>query len=659
MLGKILFLLIVMLYGASAAQLRMDDVREEYSLSSHIEYYEDKEGLLSFDEVRTRPFLYLHQAVPSFGFTSSVYWFKVRVIPSKNSKEEHWWLSVTYPLLDHVQFFQVDEDGKWRSSQQSGEEEAFGYRELEDRHFHFRVGIQERPVTLYLRVTTNGSMQVPMVLHTSEDIIETIQVPLLLTGLYYGVFIIIFLYNLILYFYTRERNYVYYLLFISSFIGWQMTLDGLGVQYFWTSWPWVVEHMAPLWMSLATFFAIMFSRSFLRTKENAGWLDTLLLILLLLSGVMMTGTLFIAYDIIVTINAIIGAIAALTLFVTGVVMFRRDYRPARFYIAGWSAFLVGTVVFALNKFDLIGGFYLFNHAQQVGSAIEMILLSWALADRVKLLQDEYVEKLSGLNLVLQGKVREGLESAREKDRMMLKQSKLAALGEMIEQIAHQWRQPLNTLALISQDLYFKVQLGQFKAEDFEKAHEQINNNLQYMSKTIDDFRNLHMSDKEEEHFSLEELVNSVVSLNEASLKFSNITCTIFTSGEHYIKTAKNELIQILMNLIKNARDAIVVHQIQEGRIIVGVEEERDKVMLFIEDNGGGIPSEIAENIFDPYYTTKSKDKGSGIGLYMSKSIIEESMHGSLTVVNGSMGARFVITLPKGSPKDREPGSALK
>lgn len=652
MLGKTLLLIIMFSFIVLAAPLRMDDTREAYSLHKHIEYYEDKEGLLSFEEVRTRSFVYLDQAVPSFGFTSSAYWFKIRVLPSKSSQDRHWWLSVTYPLLDQIQFFRAEDDGTWYSSQHSGEQEDFSYRELEDRHFHFRVKLEEEPVTLYLRVTTNGSMQVPMVLQTSEDIIESYQIPLLLTGLYYGVFIIIFLYNLILYFYTREKNYVYYLLFISSFIGWQMTLDGLGIQYFWTHWPWVIEHMAPLWMSLATFFAILFSRSFLRTKENAGRLDTLLLILLLLSGVLMTGTLFIAYDLIVTINAVMGVVAASTLFVTGIVTFRREYRPARFYIAGWSAFLVGTVVFALNKFDLFGGFYLFNHAQQVGSAIEMILLSWALADRVKLLQDEYVEKLSGLNLMLQGKVREGLESAREKDRMMLKQSKLAALGEMIEQIAHQWRQPLNTLALISQDLYFKVQLGQFKAEDFEKAHEQINNNLQYMSKTIDDFRNLHMSDKEAEDFSLEELVNSVVSLNEASLKFSNIKCTIFTSGEHYIKTAKNELIQILMNLIKNARDAITVHQIQEGRIIVGVEEDDDKVMLFIEDNGGGIPSEIAESIFDPYYTTKSKDEGSGIGLYMSKSIIEETMHGTLTVVNGSMGARFVITLPKEEKRQR-------
>lgn len=646
MLGRILFVLILMLSSALSAQLQMDDA-QAYDLRGHISYYEDKEGLLSFDEVRKKAFVHLDEAVPSFGFTSSAYWFKMMIVPSNSSREKNWWLTISYPLLDHIQFFSADQEGNWRSSQHSGELEAFEYRELPDRHFHFQVEFTEGPLTLYVRVTTDGSMQVPMELHTSEKIIDTIQIPLLLTGLYYGVFLIIFLYNLILYFYTRENNYIYYLLFISSFIGWQLTLDGLGVQYLWSDWPWVIENMASLWMSMATFFSILFSRSFLRTKEHSFVLDSLLLVLLLLTGVLMMGSFVLSYDVIVTANAMMGGVVALFLLMTGVLMFRMHYRPARFYIAGWTAFLLGTIVFALNKFNVFGGFYLFNHAQQIGSAIEMVLLSWALADRVKLLQDEYVDKLSDLNLLLQSKVREGLESARAKDKIMLKQSKLAALGEMIEQIAHQWRQPLNTLALISQDLYIKVQLGQFKEEDFEKAHDQFNNNLQYMSKTIDDFRNLHLSDKEDEEFCLEELVDSVVSLNEASLKFSNIKCSIFTSGEHYIKTAKNELIQILMNLIKNARDAITDHQIQEGRIVVGVEEDEDKMILFIEDNGGGIPSEIAEKIFDPYYTTKSEENGSGIGLYMSKSIIEDSMHGTLSVVNGSMGARFVITLPKG------------
>lgn len=645
MISRVLIVFILMLNGAVAAQLKMNDA-DEYQLGGYIDYYEDREGLLSLEEVHQKPFVHLDEDVPSFGFTGSAYWFKVTIVPSKSSLNKTWWLSIGYPLLDHIQFYSVDHMGNWRSSQHSGELEAFKYRELPDRHFHFHVELSDIPVTVYVRVTTDGSMQVPMTLHTSEKIIQTIQIPLLLTGLYYGIFIIIFLYNLILYFYTRENNYIFYLLFISSFVGWQLTLDGLGVQYLWSAWPWLVEYIASLWMSMATFFSILFSRSFLRTKHYAPKLDMLLLLLLLFSGIMITGPFIVSYNVIVTMNALMGIVASIVLLLTGIVVFRRKFRPARFYIAGWSAFLIGTFVFALNKFNLFGGFYLFNYSQQIGSAIEMVLLSWALADRIKLLQNEYVDKLNGLNLLLQGKVREGLEAARQKDRMMLQQSKLAALGEMIEQIAHQWRQPLNTLALISQDLYIKVKLGQFNEEDFDKAHEQINSNLQYMSKTIDDFRNFHLSDKEAEHFSLEELINSVVALNEASLKFSNIKCTISTGGEHYIKTSKNELVQILMNLIKNARDAIVEHQIQEGRIVVGIEENEEKILLFVEDNGGGIPNEIAEKIFDPYYSTKTKEKGTGIGLYMSKSIIEDSMHGTLEVVNGSMGARFIITLPK-------------
>ncbi|MDX1294645.1 MAG: ATP-binding protein, partial [Sulfurimonadaceae bacterium] len=252
---------------------------------------------------------------------------------------------------------------------------------------------------------------------------------------------------------------------------------------------------------------------------------------------------------------------------------------------------------------------------------------------------------STLNVTLQNKVAASLEKEREKDKLLIQQSRLAAMGEMIEQIAHQWRQPLNTMALVMQDLFFKVKLKQFDETAFEKANDQINENLQYMSKTIDDFRNFHQMEKDTDKIPVEEVIQMAMTLNEASLKYSHIECELHSDHPHVAIIAKNELVQIFMNLIKNARDAIGEIGIENGRIDISVAEEDGTVCVTVEDNGGGIPETVIDHVFEPYFTTKKQTRGTGLGLYMSRGIIEESMGGSLEVENGDRGARFIVKLP--------------
>jgi len=648
-----MLLLLCSAWMLQANELHLD-IRDSYNLSPYVDYLEDRRGELTLEEVQQRTFAHDDVSDYNFGFTKSVYWFRVTVVPSAYSFYHEWWLRIYYPLLDDIKVYGVDAAGELLFVKRGGDLDPYAQREVKHANFLFAVPFNSSKVTLYVRVQTESSMQVPMMLQNAVSVIEEDQLSALLTGMYYGIFIIIVLYNIVMYSYTKESTYIYYLFFIVVFVIWQLTLNGVGIQFFWSEWNWMIEHGAPLTTALAGTASILFSRNFLQTPVHLPRLDRVLRFFMYLSAVVAAGGLLLSYRTAIVMSAALATVIPVILLFAGILVWRHYFRPARFYVLGWSSFLLGTVVIALNKYGLFSGYFFFNHAQQLGSALEMIFLSWALADRIKLIQDEYVGKLNSLNVTLRNKVAVSLEKEREKDRMLLKQSRLAAMGEMIEQIAHQWRQPLNTMALIMQDLYFKLQLKTFTEKDFDRANELINENLQYMSKTIDDFRNFHQPDKDMEMAPIETTIAMAITLNEASLKYSHITCTLHSETPHYARVSRNELVQILMNLIKNSRDAMAERGVREGQIDITVDNGGSMVQVIVEDNAGGIPEELLERIFEPYFTTKSHAKGTGLGLYMSRSIIEESMGGTLHAENGEKGARFIVTLPR----DRSTGTPV-
>jgi signal transduction histidine kinase len=218
------------------------------------------------------------------------------------------------------------------------------------------------------------------------------------------------------------------------------------------------------------------------------------------------------------------------------------------------------------------------------------------------------------------------------------------MGEMISMIAHQWRQPLNTLALINENLYFKHILGQWDEECFECAHNQFNEHLQYMSKTIDDFRNYYKNDQIKRPEDIGEIVELALRLCDVFLNYAKIKTELIVSTTKKGYLSQSEMIQVLMNLLKNSHDAIIERHIVPGKITITVEEAADSLCIRVCDNGGGVPDEIAAKIFEPYFSTKS-DNGTGLGLYMSKSIIEEHCNGKLAFYNTETGACFTVSIP--------------
>lgn len=255
------------------------------------------------------------------------------------------------------------------------------------------------------------------------------------------------------------------------------------------------------------------------------------------------------------------------------------------------------------------------------------------------------QEIEELNATLEQRVEEELKKSRERDMVMVHQARLAAMGEMIGNIAHQWRQPLNALSLLLVNIREAVTFGEMDqqtADDFTAKGGEI---ISRMSTTIDDFRNFFKPDKEKELFTLSDAVRDALNLIEAGFAHHHITVTVDKEEEVEVLGFHNEFSQVILNLLGNSRDAVVGRNRGKGDIRVTIRREGENGMVLIRDNGGGIAGDALDRIFEPYFSTKEEGKGTGIGLYMSKMIVEELMHGRIQARNTGEGAEFAITVP--------------
>ncbi len=257
---------------------------------------------------------------------------------------------------------------------------------------------------------------------------------------------------------------------------------------------------------------------------------------------------------------------------------------------------------------------------------------------------EREQRLQELNESLEERVESALKQHQEKEKMLIQQSKMAEMGDMISMIAHQWRQPLNQLSY----LFMNIE-GAFEYKELTKAYldDKLSEGtklLEFMSHTIDDFRNFFRPDKERIHVSVSAVIQEALPLIEQTLEVDGIALNTTYKSHSEIALFRNELIQVVINLIKNAQDALVYNDTAIPVIQVQTLEIEGDVVIEVCDNGGGIDEAIIERVFEPYFSTKSQAQGTGLGLYMSKTIIEGHLNGTLEVQNRNDGACFTIRI---------------
>jgi len=241
----------------------------------------------------------------------------------------------------------------------------------------------------------------------------------------------------------------------------------------------------------------------------------------------------------------------------------------------------------------------------------------------------------------------------EKQLLLYQQTRLAQMGEMISMIAHQWRQPLSAISATAGAIQIKAQKDKLTKETALKHTAKINELSLHLSATIDDFRSFFLVDKELKDSSYNKIVAACLSIIETSTKDKNIKIIQELKSTEKFKTYPNEIKQVVLNLIKNAEDVLVEKEIKEPYIKIVSYQRGDSEVLEVSDNAGGVPPEILNKIFDPYFSTKQEKNGTGLGLYMSKTIIEEHCKGELSVHNTDEGALFRVVLHKGGGVGRD------
>lgn len=248
-----------------------------------------------------------------------------------------------------------------------------------------------------------------------------------------------------------------------------------------------------------------------------------------------------------------------------------------------------------------------------------------------------------LNNKLKEKVSQETQQRITQEKMLLQQCRMASMGEMIDSIAHQWRQPLMSINAILMTMDRAIETNTKPPEYLEDKMEDIIVLTTHMSQTIEDFRSLFKTDKEKTAFDLGETLVQVLDLFKSALKEVRVTFDdsyiLHYYGHH------NELKQVIIILLSNALEAFEMREIKDRRLILTIKKNHERLSIDIEDNAEGIRREMLEHIFDPYFSTKKSIGGSGLGLYIAKIIIEQNMQGKLTMINTVEGARFSIILP--------------
>ena len=634
--------------------------------------------------------------VPNLGISDRAQW--VRFVLVNRSSTPRIVVQVPYPELDEFLAYRVDRNEVLLIAN-IGQAIRPNERIGNHREMAFDVDLpQGSTTTILLRLKSTKQLQIPVVITTPTEFNESRSSRNLFTGGYFGIMMVMALYNLFIFFSIRDRSYLFYVLYILCLCFAQLTLQGVAQAYFWPELPWFSTKASVLFTLSSMLFAGGFIRYFINTRQVTPRLDKGLLVLMLIIATTLAietaGFTILAYQ----IAQILSGSYSLFIIVLAITAIRSGSREARFFLLAWAAFLIGVVAYILKDVGVLPLTPMTQYAMPVGSVVEGILLSFGLADRINILRKEkersQAEALSTLqeneriireqNVVLEHKVKERTHALQESNdnlkrtqTQLVNAEKMASLGQLTAGIAHEINNPINFITSNVQPLRRNIReivevMAAYRAigpADADRQLEAVRSKERAM-------------DLEESIAELDDIIDSIAEgssrtaeivrglrnfsrLDEDDLKEADLNeglrSTLAVLAPQFrdmvsieldlgaippVECFPGKVNQVFMNVITNAVQATLQRLGDRPRVVhVSSFQQDDRVLIRISDNGVGMTDDVKVRIYDPFFTTKPVGEGTGLGMAIVYGIIQDHKGDIHVESSPGVGTEFTIDLP--------------
>ena len=650
------------------------------SLNGSMDLLEDPDGIFKIEDVvASQNFEQSGSKTPNFGFSKSVYWVRFQI---KNSTQvDTLLLELGYPLLDYVSLYISNGVDEFRESV-SGDMLPFSQRAREHRTITFELAQDSGSTkTYFLRIQTTSSVQIPLRVYTEASFGLMSSSENTMLGGYYGIFIVMILFNGLLWISLKDRIYGYYIFFLITYLLTQLGMNGNAHRFLLGDYPILSNKFVPI-SCFSVFYSIsLFCRSFLdlaATEKRLSvafiWVERWCIIFLLISTV-------VPYGLAVKFVALSAIVVPPGLIYAGIKRAIGGYGPARIYVVGWFSLLVGITIFSLKTAGLLDANIFTEYAMQVGSVFEVTFLSLALADRINVIKEQEAVAQKALlenYKVLADEYSNGEKLAQQNDKLkleiaaasdqLIQADKLATLGSLAAGVAHDIASPTQLIqASVVQGrtnlARFEKRLASLVGSDSPEAIEVIKSfrvELNKGEQALKDvtlganrivaingaIRNQSRADPHPSHFEVPVLLDECVTI--LGSKLTNVEVEVLCEKSLKAWGRRSHVGQVLTNLVSNAVDAASdnLDARPQARVRLLAESLDTGIMFTVIDSGKGVPQELRARVLEPFFTTKGVGKGTGLGMPICVRIIEA--HGGVLSIGSNTelgGALLSFELP--------------
>ena len=732
------------------------DFKTEHKVSKYIKYYFDSSNTLGIKDIlEDKALEWVDNKNPeslSLGFNTSTLWLSFDVI-NICCENKNWYIELGYPPLDSITYYHITEDGK-TTTIQDGDQYPVPNNSIKSKYYNFLMVLPNNGKSkIVFKIRSESSLAIPLSIYSAEGFSEKIQLEEYFFGAFCGIMVIMAFYNLFIYFSTKENSYLFYILYILTFLLQSLSLRGYIREYL----PSLLylNNVAPiLFTELSLFFGLSFTSSFLQTKENLPFLHKLILSYMSVPFIGLSLLFFTNYSIAIKYATITTFVSSFLILFVSITSIRNKFRPARFFILGWGMLSLGIVIYALRMGGILPHNFFTNSSYQIFSIMEILLLSLALGDKINILKKEFSQNLelkvnertrelsAMVELVYEqkGAVEQTLKELKETQAQLVEAEKKAALGQLVSSVAHEINNPISAIQAnvgiaesalkpIFLDFFSfirtlsEVQVNVFKelvqlsisSQVYISTREERNLkkkiDLEFQQYTPKNEKNfLEIKDlllelrlfdqfhKYTELFTEEEflfvLQNLLILISEfRALKNINISVekttkvvfilrkylNTYIKGEYKTISISEEINKVLLlydNYIRNSikiirlynyelnincisddvkhvwrnliYNSIQAMQSTDKNLSISIDKIYKDTKMYakvqIMDSGIGIETENKQKIFSPFFTTKPQGEGIGLGLYISKTIIDEH-NGQMEFESEKDKTIFTILLP--------------